>query len=124
MKKVQWFLALMVLLCACVGSPYLAVKPNPKLPENGAACPTMGDLQGLKPVATPKAALRRGIGGWVVLQYDVEAGQMVNIKVWDSSPSGLYDKNMVASFESAQTASAIFAKGCYYSQSFTLLQRK
>lgn len=40
----------------------------------------------------PQHARRRGIEGWVVVQFDVdESGKVVNVKVLDAKPKGVFD---------------------------------
>ncbi|EWH11301.1 TonB-like periplasmic protein [Catenovulum agarivorans DS-2] len=84
------------LLLACqatstpaVKKPKIAVKPQPSVhPSNRRSA-----IIQLEP-KYPKTALRKGISGWVLLEYAINAqGGTEDIRVIDSSPKGYFERS-------------------------------
>ncbi len=85
---------MLILMIGCQSTPVKVIKaPKP--------APVVDYQSFPKPVITigpryPHVAAHSGQEGWVLLAFDVNAqGGVVNIKVLDSSPKGIFEKSAI-----------------------------
>jgi TonB family protein len=83
-----------------------------RIEQNSPQCRALGVPTLKEYPRLPIAAFRANQEGWVVLEYDVENGQVVHLQVIASSPSGLFDQAVIDSVAKQLYASQLSAKSC------------
>ena len=90
-------LAALLLVSAVTANTALATQPQHKVSKAEATHAT--PVKTVNPVY-PKAAAAKNVEGFVVLQFDItEEGATDNIRVVESEPAGVFDKNAKKAFE-------------------------
>lgn len=102
----------MLMLClGCSATPdRLPVRPEPSPLRGNAECYELGlpDLPvSSRPTSSPY--------GWSLLRFDVDRGQVVNVRIVDSSPEKTFDAETIAYFQKMQYPSRRSAQGCFWS---------
>jgi outer membrane biosynthesis protein TonB len=108
-------LTLLFALPACTTSP----KPKPAPESMPSAdlthpleCKDLGQPIVKVSPSFPLVARTRMQEGWVMLNYDVADGKLLNIQIEASSPSGLFDKAVVDALPQQLYASGRYGKRC------------
>lgn len=118
------FLTAAVITCAAIAS----VTPA-HAQTNGAANPPVLDqseqcrdavVRSALPI-WPKAALRSGAAGWVIVSYDLDgSGRAGNALIVTSTPAQVFDKASLDSIQRSQFTPGFVKAGCKILYTFSL----
>jgi len=117
---------LSILICSCSGS--LPVKPFPKIDDSKMECVKIKKITRKNDLTNilrsyPEEAIKNAQEGWVLLSYDIINEKIENIKVFDSSPKGVFEKNALSTLKNSKVVRGTEdLHGCLFRSNYSLVE--